>query len=348
MIKAAAGLLMAVLVAASLVMGVGHWYRAAPASSNDQAKVVELAAGQGVSAIADQLQRAGVLDHPRLWELCVRFTDRARHLKAGEYAIAAHATPLAITEQLTSGRVLLHAVTLVEGWTLRQVLAGLSTHDFLQHDLSALPLTEQTATIQSALGLSGAALEGEFFPDTYSVPRHTTELSLLRLARERLSQQLNALWEQRATDLQITTPQQALVLASLIEKETASRDERALISAVFNNRLARGMRLQTDPTVIYGLGTDYQGRLHKADLERDTPYNTYTRAGLPPTPIALPGRESLLAALHPATSDALYFVAIGDGSGRHVFTRTLAEHQQAVREYLQRLRQRAESGDTLP
>ena len=190
----------------------------------------------------------------------------------------------------------------------------------------------------SALGAPGVDPEGQFAPDTYNFPRGTSDLTILEQAHGRLQDQLESIWRERSPTAAVTTPYEALILASIIEKETALASERRQISGVFNRRLQRGMRLQTDPTVIYGLGADFDGNLRRADLDRDTPYNTYTRRGLPPTPIALPGIESLRAAVDPDESDTLYFVATGAPDGSHTFSATLEAHNQAVAAYLRRLR----------
>lgn len=313
-----------------------HWYFRST-GTRSAAVAVDLPPGSGVAAIAERLAAAGLIERPRTWAWLTRLSGRARRLKAGEYLIPPGATPVAIAEQITEGHILLHPLTLVEGWTLAEALRAARASEVLSHRLPVED-AEAARTLMRAVGAADLPAEGQFYPDTYLVARHSSDVELFQQAHARLCSVLAAAWSARAPDLALDSAQEALVLASIIEKESAVAEERPLISAVFQNRLRLGMRLQTDPTVIYGLGERYRGELSRADLATDTPYNTYTRAGLPPGPIALPGRESLRAALHPATTNALYFVALGDGSGRHAFSATLAAHEAAVARYLARLR----------
>jgi UPF0755 protein len=236
---------------------------------------------------------------------------------------------------MREGKVISHRFTIVEGWNLRELRAALARAQPLEHETVQL----DDAALMKALGQAGVHPEGRFLPETYVYTRGDSDLDVLGRARAAMDKALDAAWESRVPDLPLRSKQEALVLASIVEKETGVAEERPQIAGVFVRRLKLGMRLQTDPTVIYGMGEKYAGNIRRADLSTDTPYNTYTRAGLPPTPIAMPGAAALQAATHPAPGDALYFVAVGDGSGRHVFTRSLAEHQAAVREYLQRYRQ---------
>jgi UPF0755 protein len=244
-------------------------------------------------------------------------------------------TPRGLLALLESGDVVQHAVTIVEGWTFQDLRRALEREPLLDNTLAG----RDDAEVMAALGESGQAPEGLFFPDTYLFGKGTTDVEILRESRARMRRELETAWEGRAEGLPVETPYEALILASIVEKETALASERARIAGVFTTRLRRGMRLQTDPTVIYGLGSRYDGNLRRADLERDGPYNTYTRAGLPPTPIALPGTESLRAAMGPDERGDLYFVATGLPDGSHEFSRTLAEHEAAVRRYLVRYRQ---------
>ena len=223
----------------------------------------------------------------------------------------------------------------IEGWTFHEALIAIREHPAV----SVTGEPDPGARIVRELGLEGDNAEGWLLPETYAFPRGTTDVELVRMAAEAMREQLREAWERRGDGLPIEDPYEALILASIIEKETGLASERPRIAGVFARRLERGMRLQTDPTVIYGLGSAFDGNLRRADLERDTPYNTYTRSGLPPTPIALPGRASLDAAVRPAAGDALYFVATGEPDGSHYFSRTLEEHNQAVRRYLARRRQ---------
>jgi UPF0755 protein len=229
--------------------------------------------------------------------------------------------------------VVLQSVTVVEGWTFAQMRAALDAHPAVAHQLRGLSAQQ----LMEALGHPGEAAEGRFFPDTYRFAAGTSDRRILEQAYERMRAELDDDWTRRAPDLPLANADEALILASIVEKETGREDERPRVAAVFVNRLRQGMRLQSDPTVIYGLGESYDGHIHTRDLETDTPYNSYTRAGLPPTPIALPGAAALQATLHPADSDALYFVATGNGDGTHHFSATLAEHDIALRAYLRKL-----------
>jgi UPF0755 protein len=256
-------------------------------------------------------------------------------VKAGRYRIVPGTAPLEVLQTLVEGRVVMEQVTIPEGWTFAQ----------MRRALAKLPELLQTtrqlddAQVMTELGAPGVHPEGRFAPDTYSyAPGATTDLQVLRMAFEAQRRNLQEAWDARAPDLPIKTPEEALTLASIVEKETGLASERRRVAGVFINRLRADMRLQTDPTVIYGLGARYDGNIRRRDLTTDTPYNTYTRAGLPPTPIALPGRDSIVAALNPEKTDALFFVAIGDGSGGHYFSATNAEHARAVQRYLERLR----------
>jgi UPF0755 protein len=230
--------------------------------------------------------------------------------------------------------VILEQVTVVEGATFADFLDALEQHPRIAHTLSG----KSPAEIMAALGHPRLAAEGEFFPDTYRFAANTSDVAILTLAYQSMQRALGDAWQDRSPGLPLETPYQALTLASMIEKEAALQSERPLIAGVFVNRLRRGMRLQSDPTVVYGLGERFDGTIHTRDLLRDNPYNTYTREGLPPTPIALPGRESLRAAVQPAPTAALYFVATGLGDGAHHFSSTLQEHNSAVQTYLERLR----------
>jgi UPF0755 protein len=297
---------------------------------------IEIPRGQPLAVTARQLAERGVLDHPRWLQLYARATGADARIRAGEYSVPAGTTPRSLLALLESGAVIQHSVTIVEGWTLRQLREALEAEPHLEHTLAG----QDEAAVMAALGEPGTPAEGLFFPDTYLFGKGTTDLEILRLARDRMHRELEAAWAARAADLPIHSAYEALILASIVEKETALASERPRIAGVFTERLRIGMRLQTDPTVIYGLGTDFDGNLRRADLERDGPYNTYTRAGLPPTPIALPGAEALRAAVNPDERGELYFVATGLPDGSHEFSRTLKEHQAAVSRYLVRYRQR--------
>jgi len=288
--------------------------------------VLQVEAGTSFTRIVRQLQANGVLVASDDLLRYARFKGLANRIKAGEYELEPGLRARGLLELLVSGRVRLHQVTLVEGWTLQQALRALQSHPAVAITLDA---SDQTA-LQAAFGLT-VYPEGWFFPDTYRFTRGTSDLALLQQAHAMMRQVLDVAWAARAAELPLDGPEQALVLASIIEKETGLASEREEIAGVFIRRLQNNMRLQTDPTVIYGLGDSFAGNLTRAHLQADTPWNTYTRSGLPPTPIALPGRAAIEAALHPAAGSSLYFVAKGDGS--HYFSSTLAEHERAVRLY---------------
>jgi UPF0755 protein len=332
----AAALLLAVLGAGALWLQVRAWYeRPLPGLSADT--VVEVAPGERIHQVATRLAREGVLDRPEWWVLLARARGLAARIRAGEFAVPRGTSPAALLQLLVEGKVVLHPAILVEGWTVAEAVEALRGNADLQHTLPEAAGADGRAWLVAAGGPSEPA-EGRFFPDTYLMPRRATDADVLHLAYERMNAELAEAWRGRREGLPLASPYEALILASLIEKETAAPEERPQIAAVFMNRLRRGMRLQTDPSVIYGLGDRYDGSLHRRDLVEDTAYNTYTRAGLPPTPIALPGRDSLRAAVQPADSEALFFVASPSGDGHHIFSETLAAHEAAVRRYVQHAR----------
>jgi UPF0755 protein len=318
------------LAAAFLLGGLLADYRcflATPVTLQGPSAAFDVPRGATLRQVADDLTRLGILPHPYYFlALALQRGDQGR-LKAGEFELTQGMRPTDVLERLTSGKVVQYPVTLVEGWTFRQAVAAIAADPRFSPDLAGKTDEE----LMEALGRPGEHPEGRLFPDTYHFPRGTPDLEVLRRAFERMDQVLAEEWEQRAEGLPIETPYQALILASIIEKETAVAAERPAIGGVFARRLEKGMRLQTDPTVIYGLGERFDGDLRREDLREPTPYNTYVIDGLPPTPIALPGREAIHAALHPEAGDSLYFVARGDGT--HVFSRTLEEHNAAVRQY---------------
>jgi UPF0755 protein len=324
-------LLSGVVVVAG-ALGLAGW-RALdrPLALPEDGYVLDIESGTPFAGIVRRLHDDGLIEwrEPLIWY--ARWTGLASQVKAGEYLLAPALTPRELVDQLVAGRVLLHAVTFVEGWTFAQMLATLAGDPAVTHTLA----NETPAAIMAALGASESSPEGLFFPDTYRFARGTRDLAILAQAYAAMRSEIESAWAARAPGLPFDTPYQALVLASLIEKETRIDAERTRIGGVFVRRLRLGMRLQSDPTVIYGLGASFDGDLRTADLLSDTPYNTYTRAGLPPTPIAMPGAASLRAAVQPDQGEALYFVATGDGG--HHFSATLAEHQRAVQRYLQRL-----------
>lgn len=328
-------LVLASVAAAAVAASVArHWWLT-PIASSAQRVTVDIERGATLSAVARDLERRGVLAHPRWLVAAARFTGADARMRAGEYELPAGTTPQSLLRLFEGGKVIQHAVTLVEGWTFREMRSALERADTLGNTQRG----RSDAELMGALGEAGMAPEGLFFPDTYMFGKGTTDLEILRHARDRMRRELDAAWQARAPGLPLKTAYEALILASLVERETANAAERPRIAGVFVERLRIGMRLQTDPSVIYGLGTAYDGNLRRSDLERDGPYNTYTRTGLPPTPIAMPGVGSLRAAVQPDTRGELYFVATGLPDGTHRFSRTLGEHQAAVRDYLARYRQ---------
>lgn len=288
---------------------------------------MQIPAGASVRAIADQLVASGVLTEPYSFLLVVKLTGSANKLQAGDYAFNTPLQVMGLIDVLKHGTFDQFKLQLTEGKTFADFRQKLAQMTGIRHD--TLMLSDQEL-MQQVSGQNEAP-EGWFFPDTYFLDAQSSDLDLYKRAYQKMVQHLNQAWEQRASGLPYRTMYEALIMASIVEKETGVEEERSQIAGVFVNRLRKGMRLQTDPTVIYGMGTRYRGNISKKDLLADTPYNTYTRSGLPPTPIALPGLASIQAALHPANTNALYFVA--NGQGRHVFTATLEAHNQAVRAY---------------
>jgi UPF0755 protein len=327
-------LLLLVLLAAAAWLawfGLG-WQMNLPAASMQPMRV-QVAPGSSLRSTLLALQQQGALRHAHLVELYLRLHGPAPRLQSGTYELAPHASAREVLDQLINGRVVLESVTVVEGWSFAQMRTALDAHPAVGHQLRGLSAQQ----LMEALGHPGEAAEGRFFPDTYRFAAGTSDRRILERAYARMQAELDTAWSGRAPDLPLANPDEALILASIVEKETGREDERPKVAAVFVNRLRLGMRLQSDPTVIYGLGEGYDGHIHSRDLETDTPYNSYTRSGLPPTPIALPGAAALQATLHPAASDALYFVATGNGDGTHQFSATLAEHDVALRAYLRKL-----------
>lgn len=314
----------------------GNKWLQQPIAGLQERTTFEVPRGAHMRSVAALLHERGLLDQPDVWIVWSRLMRRDVALKAGEYDLQPGLTPSGLLKLLSSGQVVLHSITFIEGSTFADVRNALVANEAVRNENR-----ERTdAEVMRALGEPQLHPEGQFFPDTYRFPRGTTDLELLTIAHRRMQDELRKAWESRAPDLPLASPYEALILASIVEKETALERERAQIAGVFVERLRRGMRLQTDPTVIYGMGLTYDGNIRRADLSRDTPYNTYTRPGLPPTPIAMPGLESLQAAVHPDVSGALFFVATGAGDGSHYFSKTLAEHNLAVKRYLRELRRR--------
>jgi len=317
----------AVLSVALLLSVVSGWWVVTPMSMPTPTVDVSIEPQTPVRGIAQTVVDAGVDVPPVVLYVFFRVSGQSRKLRAGSYELSQGNTPLDLLRKLSRGEESLKAISLIDGWTFRQFRAALAKAEGLKHDTQALS-DEQ---IMTQLGFPGIAPEGRFFPDTYTYGKGTSELHVMARAAKAMNKQLAAAWTLRGPDIQVKTPEEALVLASIVEKETGRESDRTTISRVFHNRLAIDMPLQTDPTVIYGMFDAFDGNLRRADLRTDHPWNTYTRKGLPPTPIAMPGRNALKAAVQPATSNALYFVAKGDGTS--YFSATLDEHNAAVNRY---------------
>ncbi len=319
------GLLGGLAASVACVRYIDHWQHTT--DSILDTGVFALERGQSFAAFARQLHEAGVIAQPRLWTYLARYEGSATRIKAGEYEIRADDTPAGLIARLVARDVVTYQIQMIEGWTILQSVAALAGHPVLRKELGEV--SEQT--LLGVLGLPEGHAEGLFFPDTYQFERGHSDADVLRRAYQQMQQVLERAWALRDDGLPYQSPYEALIVASLIEKETGYEGERTLIGQVFVNRLRIGMRLQTDPTVIYGLGDRFDGNLTRAHLREDTPYNTYVHGGLPPSPIALPGERSIMAALHPAPGDFLYFVSRGDGTS--YFSRSLDEHNRAVRQY---------------
>lgn len=321
-------LVSAVLLALVVAGGLGWWWLDRPLPLSAEAPLlVEVPPGSSARGVAQRLSRAGVGLPPLVLEAWFRLSGQAQDIKAGVYEVPAGFTPNQLLRRLVSGDQALFSVAIIEGWTYRQVFDVLRRHPDLTPDLQGL----SDAQIMGLIGKPGVHPEGRFFPDTYRVARKAPASSVLRQAAAAMDDQLAQAWARRSPETPLRTPEEALILASIVEKETGLASDRPEIAGVFVNRLRIGMPLQTDPTVIYGLGEAFDGNLRRRDLQADTPYNTYLRAGLTPTPISMPGKASLIAAVRPETSRALYFVARGDGSSQ--FSENLADHNRAVNRY---------------
>ena len=320
-------LVVLLVIAGALLYG---WYdfnrfSNAPLQVTAQGDSIDVGRGTSFRGIVGELnQRKLSTANPWYWRLLAEQMRVAGKLHAGEYALGVGITPRQLLANMAAGKVLQRNFTIVDGWTFGELRQALAKADKLGHDSASL----DDATIMQKIGAPGEAPEGRFLPETYAYVKGDGDLDILKRAHDAMVKTLDALWPGRDKDLPLATPYDALILASIVEKETGRADERAQIAGVFVRRLQNHMLLQTDPSVIYGMGASYAGNIRKSDLTTDTPYNTYTRPGLPPTPIALPGKPALEAALHPAAGDALYFVARGDG--RHVFSSTLEEHNRNV------------------
>ena len=315
------------LFLAVLLGGGTWWWLHAPMPMGNAVLELEIEPGTTPRGVARNVQAAGVRVDARLLYAWFRLSGQDRLIKAGNYEIPPGTTPYGLLQKLARGEESLRALTLVEGWNFRQVRAAMGRDSALKPDTAGL----SDAAIMEGLGRPGVHPEGRFFPDTYTYAKGSSDLAVLRRALHAMDRRLEAAWSQRASDTPLKSAEEALILASIVEKETGRASDRGLVAGVFANRLRVGMLLQTDPTVIYGLGEKFDGNLRKKDLQTDTPWNTYTRAGLPPTPIAMPGKASLLAAVQPEATRALYFVAKGDGHSH--FSESLDEHNRAVNRY---------------
>jgi UPF0755 protein len=316
--------LVILLLLATAVLG---FYVTRPLSLPSTPFIFDLKPGHSLKGTARELQQAGLLeqDWPFVW--MARLLGHSTQLKAGNYVLEHPVSPLELLKIISKGEVSQRQIVVIEGWTFKQLREALNASPDIAHD--TMNMTDEE--ILRRIGATENHPEGLFFPDTYYFASGSSDLRIFKRAYQTMQKQLQRVWLARAPDLPLQTPYQALILASIVEKETGASTDRSMIAGVFVNRLRKGMLLQTDPTVIYGLGDKFDGNLHKRDLLKDNVYNTYTRRGLTPTPIALPGVAALQAALHPAQTDALYFVSRGDGSSQ--FSSTLSAHNRAVNQY---------------
>jgi len=320
-------LLLVLLIACAAAAGAAVWWVQAPLVLAHDEVEVSIEPGTPVREIVRLWHDAGVQNDPELMYQWFRWSGDARRIRAGSYLVGPGATPRSLLEKMVTGDEELESVHVIDGWTVRQMRAALAAAPGLKPTTAAMS-DEQ---LMAALGAPGVPAEGRFFPDTYVYSKGVSDVLVLKRAHDAMERQLKAAWELRAADTPLKDAQQLLILASVVEKETGTAADRGKVAGVFSNRLRLGMPLQSDPTIIYGLGPAFDGNLRKADLQRDTPYNSYTRTGLPPTAIALPGREALRAAARPDPTKALYFVSRGDGSS--AFSDTLNAHNAAVNQY---------------
>ncbi|MBJ6979576.1 endolytic transglycosylase MltG [Luteimonas sp. MC1895] len=338
-------IVLALFLLSALAAGAAGWwawsgyqrFANAPLPGVEAGDSLVVERGDTLRSVVTRLRAQGIDAGRGLeWRLLARQLGTGGRIQVGEYALEPGLTASQLLQHMRDGKVVRHHFTIVEGWNIRELRAALARVTPLVQTLHEV----DDAALMAMLGREGLHPEGRFLPETYAYDRGDTDVDLLRRAAGDLDRALAAAWEARADDLPIDTAEEALVLASIVEKETGIAEERPLIAGVFTRRLRIGMRLQTDPTVIYGMGSAYAGNIRRSDLTTDTPYNTYTRDGLPPTPIAMAGVDALRAATRPDEGEALYFVAVGDGSGRHVFSPSLDAHNAAVRQYVQRYRER--------
>ncbi len=317
------------LVAAGLVFADYKRTLNEPSQFDDSQRAFTVQKGWSSKRVANELEKAGLIDKPHWFYVYARMSEKGVGIKSGEFNIVGNPTIPELIDVFVGGQTVQYSGSIIEGSTFKQIRARLAANDELVQTMTDMS-DEQ---IMDAIGLSGQHPEGLFFSDTYRFPKNTTDLDFLKRANDLLQKVLNEEWANRDPDIPLKTPYEALILASIVEKETAAPEERPLIAGVFMSRLKIKMRLQTDPTVIYGMGDAYDGNIRRKDLTTDTPYNTYTRAGLPPTPISMVGREAIHAVMHPEATTKLYFVARSDGTGTHQFSETIEQHNAAVRKY---------------
>ncbi len=334
-------LVFSLVIATLIAVGIGGWWlksslqKLAEPMPVQSAETFSIESGASAGSVAAALQAAGWIDSARFWLAYARWNSLDTGLKAGEYVVEPGDSSLDLMERFVAGETVLYSLTLIEGWTFAQAIAHIQAQPTIE---STIAVDDQVGWL-AALDTKFTHPEGLLFPSTYRYPRGTTDVTIAREAHSELTERLARAWDQRAEELPLADAYEALILASIVEKETGRDDEREQVAGVFTRRLNIGMRLQTDPTVIYGIGDAYDGDIRRRDLTTDTPYNTYTRAGLPPSPIALVGQRSIDAATNPADGTALFFVASGLGDGGHVFSDSLEEHEAAVQLYLRRQRE---------
>lgn len=310
-----------------VVASASFWAESPIIKEGDKPIPFNVAPNSSLRSVTQQIAKAGVPVQPELLMLLARFSGKGDKLKAGPYELKPGTSPMGLIDQMVRGEFSMLSLAVIEGWTFRQMRQAIAAHPGLKHDTAQLSDQEVLASVSTEYRHP----EGLFFPDTYLFAKGASDLQVYKQAHSLLQKRLLEAWEKRDRSVPYRTPYEALIMASIVEKETGQKSDRALVAGVFVNRLHLNMMLQTDPTVIYGMGSEYQGNIRKRDLQKDTPYNTYTRLGLPPTPIALPGQQSITAALNPAKTDALYFVSKGDGSSH--FSSNLADHNKAVNQY---------------
>jgi UPF0755 protein len=326
-LKFLGSLLLLALLAAGAAVGAAFWWLDQPLPLNKESVEISIESKTTPREVAQSWVQAGVQTDARFLYEWFRWSGQARKIRAGSYEIERGITPRTLLDKMVRGDEVMATVRLIEGWTFKQFRAEIAKATDLKQTAAAM--TE--AQLMSAIGAPGVPAEGRFYPDTYAFSKGTSDVTVLKRAYGAMQRQLDAAWAERPADTPLRNTTELLTLASIVEKETGAAKDRGLVAGVFNNRLRIGMALQTDPTVIYGLGDRFDGNLRKRDLQADSPYNTYLRAGLPPTPISMPGRASLLAAVKPDATKALFFVARGDGSSQ--FSETLIEHNRAVNQY---------------